>query len=73
VASLPVKYRTAVVLKDMEGLTFEEVACILGCPESTAKSRVTRARRMLMGRLERYLGTEPEPSGRRQPVREGSG
>ena len=73
VASLPVKYRTAVVLKDMEGLTFEETAKILGCPESTAKSRVTRARRMLAGRLERYLGNEPERSGRRQPMREGSG
>lgn len=55
VASLPMRYRTAVVMKDMEGLTFEEIAGILHCPESTVKSRVVRARRMLLKRLEPYL------------------
>src|SRR5262249_14044913 len=38
VAGLPAKYRGAIVMKDMEGLTFEEIASILGCPESTVKS-----------------------------------
>jgi RNA polymerase sigma-70 factor (ECF subfamily) len=73
VASLPVKYRTAVVLKDMEGMTFEEIARILACPESTVKSRVMRARRMLATRLERYLGSAIARTGRTQPVRQGSG
>ena len=55
VSSLPVRYRTAVVMKDMEGMTFEEIARVLGCPESTVKSRVVRARRMLLKRLAPYL------------------
>src|SRR5678815_3532190 len=37
VASLPAKYRGAIVMKDMEGLTFDEIANILDCPESTVK------------------------------------
>ena len=55
VASLPMRYRIAVVMKDMEGFTFEEIAKILQCPESTVKSRVVRARRMLLKRLSPYL------------------
>lgn len=67
VASLPVRYRTAVVMKDMEGLTFEEIARILNCPESTVKSRVVRARRMLLKRLSPYLsgGEGPRQKGER--------
>jgi RNA polymerase sigma-70 factor (ECF subfamily) len=56
VAGLPAKYRGAIVMKDMEGMTFEEIAGILRCPESTVKSRVMRGRRMLRRKLERYLG-----------------
>ncbi len=61
VAALPPRYRGAVVMKDMEGMTFEEVARILGCPESTVKSRVMRGREMLRARLESYLA----PAGSR--------
>lgn len=60
VASLPSKYRGAIVMKDMEGLTFDEIANILDCPESTVKSRVMRGRRMLQKRLEPYLGMAKE-------------
>jgi RNA polymerase sigma-70 factor (ECF subfamily) len=59
VAGLPARYRGAIVMKDMEEMTFEEIAQVLGCPESTVKSRVMRGRRMLRTRLERYL--EPAP------------
>jgi RNA polymerase sigma-70 factor (ECF subfamily) len=60
VAGLPHKYRGAIVMKDMEGMTFEEIATVLGCPESTVKSRVMRGRRMLRRKLERYLGPPDE-------------
>jgi len=76
VASLPAKYRGAIVMKDMEGLTFDEIANILGCPESTVKSRVMRGRRMLQKRLEPYLDPLKEPlSGgqRGRTVRQGTG
>ncbi len=55
VASLPGKYRSAIVMKDMQGLTFEEIAAILDCPESTVKSRVMRGRRMIRARLEAIM------------------
>ena len=37
---LPVEQREVVVLKEFEGLKFREIAEILGCPESTVKSRM---------------------------------
>ena len=42
-------------MKDMEGMTFEEIAAVLGCPESTVKSRVMRGREMIRRRLQSYL------------------
>ncbi|MGH9867747.1 MAG: RNA polymerase sigma factor [Candidatus Polarisedimenticolia bacterium] len=60
VAALPARYRGAIVMKDMEGMTFEEIAVVLGCPESTVKSRVMRGRRMLRTRLEAYLAPAAE-------------
>jgi len=73
VASLPPKYRGAIVMKDMEGLTFEEIAIILDCPESTVKSRVMRARRMLRDRLEPHVVRGPAGVRRPQPAGEGTG
>lgn len=73
VASLPPKYRAAIVMKDMEGLTFDQIAAILGCPESTVKSRVMRARRMLRTRLESYLARAPGRVRGSLPARQGSG
>jgi len=73
VASLPPKYRGAIVMKDMEGLTFEEIAGILGCPESTVKSRVMRARRMLKTRLEPHVMRGFAGVHGPQPAGEGSG
>ncbi len=73
VASLPPKYRGAIVMKDMEGLTFEEIAGILGCPESTVKSRVMRARRMLRTRLEPHVVRGFAGVRGAQPAGEGTG
>ena len=73
VAALPAKYRGAIVMKDMEGMTFEEIARILDCPESTVKSRVMRARRMLKRKLQATLAPEWSAVARHQAVRQGSG
>jgi RNA polymerase sigma factor, sigma-70 family len=50
-ARLPVHYRGAVVLVDVEGQTYEEAALVLGVPVGTVRSRLFRGRRMLQDEL----------------------
>ena len=50
---LPERYRVTVVLCDLEGKTHDQVAHHLGWPVGTVKSRLTRARELLRGRLSR--------------------
>jgi RNA polymerase sigma-70 factor, ECF subfamily len=69
--ALPGEYRAAVVLSDMHGLRYTEVAEVLGVPEGTVKSRLFRGRRLLQKKLVRYaveMGyiTERGASGRSQ-------
>ncbi|MGE4053894.1 MAG: sigma-70 family RNA polymerase sigma factor [Vicinamibacterales bacterium] len=45
--SLPFDQRTAIVLREIDGLTYEEIAFSLGVAVGTVKSRLTRARRAL--------------------------
>ena len=55
VSSLPEKYKTAFILRDVQELPYEEVAKILSVPLGTVKSRVNRARMMLRDRLQPKL------------------
>ena len=54
---LPEKLRTALVLHDLEGLSYEEIAQIAGCPLGTVKSRLFNARMQMRGLLAPYLST----------------
>jgi RNA polymerase sigma-70 factor (ECF subfamily) len=51
-AGMPEKYREAVLLRDVENLSYEEIAGILGCSRPMVKLRLFRARRMLKERVE---------------------
>jgi RNA polymerase sigma factor (sigma-70 family) len=51
---LPEKYRTVIVLCELEGRTIRETARQLGCPEGTVASRLARARTMLAKRFGRH-------------------
>ena len=54
VDQLPEQFRETVVLSDVEGLSYDEIARILEVPVGTVKSRLFRARRMLQGKLYDY-------------------
>jgi RNA polymerase sigma-70 factor (ECF subfamily) len=58
IAKLPVVYREALVLRDIEGLAYEEIAEILGIPGGTVRSRINRARIMLKDKLKGFAKTE---------------
>jgi len=51
ISSLPFKYRTVFLLRDVDQLPYEEVASTLNLPLGTVKSRVNRARRILQKKL----------------------
>lgn len=55
IASLPEKYRAAVVLRDIEGRSYEEISEVLGLSDGTVKSRINRARNLLKDKLKEFL------------------
>jgi RNA polymerase sigma-70 factor (ECF subfamily) len=57
-ASLAPPYRTVVVLREIEGLPYEEIAQVLGMAEGTVKSRLLRGRELLRRKLASYVGRE---------------
>ena len=56
IAGLDSDLREITVLRDIEGLAYEELAQVLGVPIGTVKSRLHRARRQLKDRLEPFYG-----------------
>jgi len=52
---LPEKERAALVLRDLEGLSTQETAHILGCTEATVRSQVSKARVKVKDFVERYF------------------
>ncbi len=53
-ASLDVLYRAPLVLREIEGLSYQEIATALGCSEGTVKSRLHRGRKLLKEQLTPY-------------------
>lgn len=58
IQELPEEYRTAVVLSDVEGLPYAEIAELMGVPVGTVKSRLFRGRRRLQEELYDYAVAE---------------
>ena len=58
IAGLPAHYRALVILREIEERPFEEVAQIIGCSLSSARTRASKARKLLRERLEPYLSEE---------------
>jgi RNA polymerase sigma-70 factor (ECF subfamily) len=55
IAALPEAFRMIVILADIEGLSYAEIAPIVGCPVNTVKTRLHRGRLALRVKLEPYL------------------
>ena len=63
-AQLPEKHRTILVLREVEGLSYEELAERLGIHKGTVMSRLFHARKKMQGLLREYAGlAEPGPDG----------
>jgi len=54
IAALPLRYREVLTLRELEGLTYGEIAAVLQISIGTVESRLHRARAKLKGRLERH-------------------
>lgn len=55
IATLPEKYRAPIILRDVQELSYEEVAAVLGLGLGTTKSRISRARALLREKLRPYF------------------
>jgi RNA polymerase sigma-70 factor, ECF subfamily len=53
IASLPEKFRIPVVLRYVEDLSYEQISKVLDCPSGTVAARLSRAHKMLAGKLAR--------------------
>jgi len=54
---LPEELRTAITLREIEGLSYEDIANIMNCPIGTVRSRIFRAREAIAIKLRPMLGT----------------
>ncbi|HRE15716.1 MAG TPA: RNA polymerase sigma factor RpoE [Rhodocyclaceae bacterium] len=57
---LPEELRTAIVLRELEGHSYEEIAQLMDCPIGTVRSRIFRAREAVAARLRPLLDTAPD-------------
>lgn len=53
-SSLPLRYRAPLLLREIEGWSYAEIAKSIGCPEGTLKSRIARGRELLRKKLNSY-------------------
>jgi RNA polymerase sigma-70 factor (ECF subfamily) len=58
--ALPEELRTAITLREIDGLSYEEIAQIMNCPIGTVRSRIFRAREAVAEKLRPQLGTSKD-------------
>lgn len=60
IEELPEELRTAIVLREIEGMSYEDIAQSMDCPIGTVRSRIFRAREAIAVKLRPLLGTDAE-------------
>jgi len=60
VDALPEELRTAITLREIEGLSYEEIAQMMDCPIGTVRSRIFRAREAIAEKIRPMLGTSKD-------------
>src|SRR4051812_11256808 len=60
ISALPEELRTAITLRELDGLSYEEIAQIMSCPIGTVRSRIFRAREAVAEKLRPQLGTSKD-------------
>jgi RNA polymerase sigma-70 factor (ECF subfamily) len=63
-ATLPETLRTAVLMRDIQELSYQEIAVALRLPEGTVKSRINRGRTELARQIKKLRGSDYSPAGR---------
>jgi RNA polymerase sigma-70 factor (ECF subfamily) len=58
--ALPEELRTAIQLREIEGMSYEDIAAAMGCPIGTVRSRIFRARESIAAELRPLLGTSKD-------------
>jgi RNA polymerase sigma-70 factor (ECF subfamily) len=58
IEALPDDLRQAIVLREVEGLSYDEIADVMDCPIGTVRSRIFRAREAIAARLRPLLDTK---------------
>ncbi|MBC7202942.1 MAG: RNA polymerase sigma factor RpoE [Pusillimonas sp.] len=58
--ALPEELRTAIVLREIEGMSYEDIAHAMGCPIGTVRSRIFRAREAIAAQLRPVLDSGPD-------------
>ena len=59
-ARLPEELRTAISLREIEGMSYDEIADVMECPIGTVRSRIFRAREAIAAELRPLLGTHKD-------------
>lgn len=62
--ALPEDLRTAIVLREIEGMSYEDIAQSMGCPIGTVRSRIFRAREAIASQLKSVLGDDHDTDRR---------
>ena len=60
IESLPEELRSAIQLRELEGMSYEEIAKLMDCPIGTVRSRIFRAREAIAERLKPLLDSAPD-------------